>query len=71
MTIAKAITSKTKLHQKPWILKRVQGLKCKRLTTANAVSTLLLRKVNIVQSINDNERSEYVYLAQGEVSHFD
>ncbi|MCG7549373.1 hypothetical protein [Pseudoalteromonas sp. Of7M-16] len=24
MTIAKAITSKTKLHQKPWFLKRVQ-----------------------------------------------
>ncbi|MDK2598623.1 hypothetical protein [Pseudoalteromonas obscura] len=34
------------------------------------VSTILLHKVNIVQKGNDNERSEYISFAQGEVSRF-
>ncbi|MCG7549374.1 hypothetical protein [Pseudoalteromonas sp. Of7M-16] len=41
------------------------------VTSASEVSAFSLRKVNIVQSVNDNERSEYVYFAQGEMSHFD
>ncbi|ESP91563.1 hypothetical protein PL2TA16_00185 [Pseudoalteromonas luteoviolacea 2ta16] len=41
------------------------------VTTMSEANTFNLRKVNIVQSINDYERSEYVYFAQGEVSSFD
>ncbi|WP_256370535.1 hypothetical protein [Pseudoalteromonas luteoviolacea] len=33
-------------------------------------STFNLRKVNIVQKVSDNERSEYALFAQGEVTHF-
>ncbi|WP_256370545.1 hypothetical protein [Pseudoalteromonas luteoviolacea] len=34
--------------------------------TTNAVSTLFLRKVIIVQKVSDSERSEYALFAQGD-----
>ncbi|KZN56248.1 hypothetical protein N476_06380 [Pseudoalteromonas luteoviolacea H33] len=43
---------------------------CKRLATANAVSALLLRKVNIVRKVNDTARSAGILFAQGEISEF-
>ncbi|MDK2598733.1 hypothetical protein [Pseudoalteromonas obscura] len=49
-------------------LNSFQGLECKRLATANAVSTALLRKVNIVRKVYDTARSADILFAQGEVS---
>ncbi|WP_256370540.1 hypothetical protein [Pseudoalteromonas luteoviolacea] len=36
----------------------------------NAVSTLFLRKVNIVRKVRDNEHGEYALFTQGEVRRF-
>ncbi|MBQ4837779.1 hypothetical protein [Pseudoalteromonas luteoviolacea] len=47
-------------------LNLLQGLWCKRLATANAVSTLLLHKVNIVRKDNYTARSADILFAQGE-----
>ncbi|MCG7546727.1 hypothetical protein [Pseudoalteromonas sp. Of7M-16] len=66
MTIAKAITYKVKLHQKPWVLKRVQDDGRKQRDCSHPFRHPELVSGSMVQKVTDSERSEHSSFEQGE-----